>query len=72
MYLFSPHPLYPEVDRMMVMDVKCIYVTHFHFRSQYQSPHPLLKGTKLAIKKSMLLIGFNDIISYWKANVKFF
>ena len=25
----SPHPLYSEVDRMMVMDVKYIGVTHF-------------------------------------------
>ena len=29
MYSYSPHPLYSEVDRMMVMDVKCIWVTHF-------------------------------------------
>ena len=31
--LYSPHPLYSEVDRMMVMDAKCIYVTHFSCRS---------------------------------------
>ena len=28
-YSFSPHPLYSEVDRMMVMYVKCMGVTHF-------------------------------------------
>ena len=29
-YLFTfPHPLYLEVDRMMVMDVKCNKVNHF-------------------------------------------
>ena len=28
-YSFSPHPLYSEVDQMMVMYVKCMGVTHF-------------------------------------------
>ena len=28
-YLYSPHPLYSEVDRMMVMNVKYNNVTHF-------------------------------------------
>ena len=28
-YSYSPHPLYSEMDRMMVMNVECISVTHF-------------------------------------------
>ena len=54
-YSFSPHPLYSEVDRMMVMYVKMYgCYTFFNFA----------RKPKLAIKKSMILIEINDIIPY--------
>lgn len=71
-YLFIfPHPLNSKVDRMM-MNVNCNNVIHFSISLVVPRDLTRYWGGQLGIKKSVILIRFNDIILYQGTNVKFF